>query len=64
MNFNEYQNKLIRQFIPKKTDFSLVTPELLIEIQNNLNAKPGKSLDFKFPNEVFLKTKFAFITRL
>jgi len=59
---NEYQNKLIRQFIPQKTDFSLVTPELLIDIQNNLNARPRKSLDFKRPNELFLNSKVVFKT--
>jgi len=59
---NEYQNKLLRQFIPKKSDFNLITPERLIQIQNNLNARPRKTLNYLSPNELFLNTKVAFIT--
>ncbi|MEI8301410.1 MAG: IS30 family transposase [Chlamydiota bacterium] len=51
---NEHHNGLIRQYIPKKTDFSLVTKKYLIKIQNKLNNRPREVLGFKTPREVFL----------
>lgn len=51
---NEYQNKLIRQFIPKKMELQNIESRLLLEIQNNLNSRPRKKLGFCTPNELFL----------
>jgi IS30 family transposase len=49
----ENLNKLIRRFLPKDTDFSVV-PEISIrEIQNKINNRPLKCLGFKTPAEVF-----------
>jgi IS30 family transposase len=41
----------IRFFLPKKTDFSKVTDEELLRIQNILNNRPLKCLGFKTPYE-------------
>jgi IS30 family transposase len=56
---NEYQNKLIRQFIPKKSSFELVTHKQIITYQNLLNSRPRKNLDYKTPNELFLYPSVA-----
>ena len=50
---NENTNGLVRQYIPKKTDFDTITPQRLQEIQDLLNNRPRKRLDWKTPNEVF-----------
>ena len=52
---NEYQNKLIRQYIPKKTDFRNISPQQVSKIQNKLNSRPRKGLDFYTPEEVIEK---------
>lgn len=44
---------LIRQYFPKGTDLSLVTPRQLKIIENKLNNRPRKCLGWKTPNEVF-----------
>ena len=52
---NEYQNKLIRQYIPKKTAFNNVSQQQVRKIQNKLNQRPRKGLDFFTPEEVIEK---------
>jgi len=51
---NEYTNKLIRQYLPKKTDLRNLETEYLNLIIKKLNNRPRKKLDFKTPMEVFL----------
>ncbi len=51
---NEYNNKLIRQYLPKKTDFNLISNDYINMIISKLNNRPRKLLDYKTPNEVFL----------
>jgi transposase, IS30 family len=51
---NENINGLIRQYIPKGTDLNLITEKRWMEIQDNLNNRPRKSLGYKTPNEVTL----------
>ena len=51
---NEYNNKLIRQYLPKKTDFSLINNKTINMIIKKLNNRPSKLLGYKTPNEVFL----------
>lgn len=46
-------NGLIRRYIPKKMDIALVTTDQILEIENNLNNRPKKCLDYRTPNEVF-----------
>jgi len=50
---NEYTNGLIRQYIPKGTSFKNITPEYIKMIEDKLNNRPRKSLNWRTPNEVF-----------
>lgn len=50
---NENSNMLIRDYFPKGTDFSLISTERLKEVQNQLNTRPRKTLEWKTPKEVF-----------
>ena len=52
---NEHTNGQIRKFFPKKTDFSTIDTAEIIKVQNLLNDRPRKSLDFLTPNEVMNK---------
>lgn len=54
---NENTNGLIRQYFPKKSDFSQVTNEQLLKVAARLNNRPRKTLGFKTPNEVFFKQR-------
>lgn len=54
---NEYTNRLIRQYIPKKTDFKDVNDLYINEITMKLNRRPRKKLNYNTPGKVFL-TKF------
>lgn len=46
---NENTNGLIRDYFPKGTDFNLVTKKQLIEIQNQINERPRKTLEHESP---------------
>lgn len=50
---NENSNGLIRDYFPKGTDFNLISKKRLKEVQNQLNERPRKVLDYKTPKEVF-----------
>jgi len=54
---NEYTNRLIRQYIPKKTDFKNINNLHINEITMKLNRRPRKNLNYNTPGKVFL-TKF------
>ena len=54
---SEYSNRLIRQYIPKKTDFKNVNHQYIRDIQAKLNRRPRKKLKFKTPGKIFL-TRF------
>ena len=51
---NEHTNGLLRQFIPKKTEFTNITKEDIARYQDLLNNRPRKILDFNTPILVFL----------
>ena len=51
---NENTNGLIRQFFPKKTDFTKLTQKQVKEVEDNLNNRPRKLLNYRTPNEEFL----------
>ncbi|KAA6317728.1 hypothetical protein EZS27_032160, partial [termite gut metagenome] len=62
---NEYTNKLIRQYIPKKEAFTNYTDKQILDIQHKLNRRPRKLLNFEEPFSVFYKmlnNKVAFDT--
>jgi IS30 family transposase len=48
---NEQVNGLIRRYLPKGTDFSMITDRQIQEIENKLNNRPRKCLGFKTPRE-------------
>lgn len=48
----ENMNKLIRRYIPKRTDISKLSDEFITNLQNQFNNKPRKCLNFKTPNEI------------
>ena len=50
---NEHTNGLIRQYLPKKTDFTQISKEEITTIQDKLNHRPRKVLNYKTPYEVF-----------
>lgn len=49
---NENTNGLIREFFPKRTDFSLHSEESVQVVESLLNNRPRKVLGFKTPAEV------------
>ncbi len=58
---NENLNGLIRQYIPKKTDFSTITDEYVQFVEDQLNNRPRKRFNFETPNYM-LNQKVAFVT--
>ena len=46
---SEYTNKLIRQYIPKKTDFKTINNQYINQITLKLNRRPRKKLDYNTP---------------
>ncbi len=50
---NEYTNGLIRQYIPKGISFENITLEDIKIIEDKLNNRPRKALNWKTPNEAF-----------
>ena len=63
---NENLNGLIRQYIPKKTDFSTVTDEYMRYVENKLNERPRKRHNYESPifvmNQLLFNQKVAFVT--
>ena len=53
---NENTNGLIRQYIPKDSDFTNITQEFLEEVERKLNERPRKRYGFLSPNQVFSKS--------
>lgn len=51
----EYHNKLIRQYIPKGTDFDTISDGMLREIIAKINKRPRLKLDFSTPVAEFFK---------
>ena len=50
---NENANGLIRDYFPKKTDFTVVSDEEIRYVEYELNTRPRKRLNWKTPLEVF-----------
>jgi len=56
---NENTNGLIRQYFPKKSDFTKINPEQIQAVAAKLNNRPRKTLGFRTPNEVFFKQQLV-----
>ena len=50
---NENTNGLLRQYLPKSTDLSIVSRDELAAIQDSLNGRPRKTLGYLTPSEKF-----------
>ena len=60
---NENTNGLIRQYFPKKTDFTKITDEQVQWVENILNNRPRKKLEYLSPIEfIYNLRKVAFVT--
>ena len=63
---NENLNGLIRQYFPKKTDFSTITDQEIERIERKLNNRPRKRFNFDTPlqtmEKLLFNTEVAFIT--
>ena len=53
---NENTNGLLREFYPKRFDFSTITQNELDVVVNIINNRPRKCLEYKTPAEVFAAT--------
>ena len=49
--FVENLNGLIREYLPKKTDLDTITDEEIHRIQERLNNRPRKKLNYRSPNQ-------------
>jgi len=52
---NEHTNGLVREYIPKKSYFENIYQSEITIIQNRLNNRPRKILNYYTPNEIFFK---------
>jgi len=63
---NENLNGLVRQYIPKKTDFSSVSDDYVKEIETILNNRPRKRYNYETPifvmNQLLFNPGVAFVT--
>lgn len=59
---NENTNGLVRQYFPKKSDFSKITDKDVQQAMDRLNNRPRKTLGYKTPNQVFFKRKQIALT--
>lgn len=61
---NENTNGLIRQYLPKSRDLTTLTGPELRRIENRLNHRPRKCLDYLTPYEVFYNTQIKLTVAL
>ena len=63
---NENLNGLIRQYFKKGSDFTKITSQRIIEVQNKLNSRPRKRFNYENPifvmNQLLFNPKVAFVT--
>ncbi len=52
---NENTNGLLRQYLPKGTDFRAVSIDQLEKLTKLLNHRPRKCLDYRTPHQVFME---------
>jgi len=56
---NENTNGLVRQYFPKKHDFTKITQDQVLWVTARLNNRPRKTLAYRTPNEVFFNRRFV-----
>ncbi|MEW5950193.1 MAG: IS30 family transposase [Thermodesulfobacteriota bacterium] len=59
---NENTNGLLRQYLPKGTDFRKITEENIAFAVKRLNHRPRKCLNYQSPHEVFWQTSSGALT--
>ncbi len=59
---NENTNGLVRQYFPKKHDFTTITDKEINHVVKRLNNRPRKTLGYRTPNEVFFKQPLVALT--
>lgn len=59
---NENTNGPVRQYFPKKSDFSKITDREIEKVVGRLNNRPRKTLGYRTPNEVFFKQPLVALT--
>jgi IS30 family transposase len=59
---NENTNGLVRQYFPKKSEFSKINDKQVKKVEERLNNRPRKTLGYKTPNEVFFKLPLVALT--
>jgi IS30 family transposase len=52
---SEYTNKLVRQYIPKKSIFNQYSDQEIKDIQHKINRRPRKNLNYENPKNIFYK---------
>ena len=52
LGLNEHTNGLVRQYLPKSTDFTQISDEEVQSIENRLNNRLRKVLLYKTPVEI------------
>ena len=50
----ENTNGLIRQYFPKETDFRKMSSKEIKAVEDALNRRPRKTLDYEMPADLFL----------
>lgn len=50
----ENTNKLVRQYIPRDTNFSSISDDYILHVQTEINLRPRKLLNFYSPKQIFL----------
>ena len=50
----ENRNKILRQFLPKKTNFDLISDDTIANIQAVINNRPLKLLNWNAPSDALL----------
>jgi IS30 family transposase len=50
---NENTNGLIRDYFPKKTDFSMISDEAIRFVEHEINSRPRKRLNWQSPLEAW-----------
>lgn len=63
---NENLNGLIRQYIPKKSDFTVLTDDYIKSIETKINNRPRKRFNYETPifrmSKILFNQKVAFVT--